>query len=191
MISVTCTSCERPLSLDETKIPAREISFPCPACKAQVTVDGRKLAPNTAGTVVPGPQLAEPAVMVGVDDPLVREAARSLGFQPQYLPTPEAARDFIMHEFPPLVFLRPAQMTPPPLAEMGALIALNPADRRKVFMILVAENIRTFDGNAAFLYGVNLVVASKDLASMPQIYRDAEKYHRRLYQTMFSLQEQR
>jgi hypothetical protein len=51
-------------------------------------------------------------------------------------------------------------------------------------MVLVADNLRTLDGNAAFLYGVNLVVATKDLPQFPQIYRDAHAYHERLYAQM-------
>jgi hypothetical protein len=48
----------------------------------------------------------------------------------------------------------------------------------------VAENLRTLDGNAAFLYGVNLVVAKKDLAQFPEIYREAQAAHERLYAGM-------
>ena len=48
-----------------------------------------------------------------------------------------------------------------------------------------AANIETpLDGNAAFLYGVNLVVATKDLPAFSQIYRDAHTYHERLYASM-------
>jgi hypothetical protein len=50
--------------------------------------------------------------------------------------------------------------------------------------VLVADNLRTLDGNAAFLYGVNLVVATKDLAQFPQIFRDAYAAHERLYASM-------
>ena len=76
------------------------------------------------------------------------------------------------------------QMTPPPLESMQPIISLTPADRRKSFFILFADNLRTLDGNAAFLYGVNLVVSLKDLASFPQIYREAHSYHERLYSSM-------
>jgi hypothetical protein len=70
---------------------------------------------------------------------------------------------------------------------MLPIIALAPNDRRRSFFVLVSENLRTLDGNAAFLYGVNLVVAQKDLGSFPQIYRDASAYHDRLYSAMNSV----
>jgi len=72
-------------------------------------------------------------------------------------------------------------MSPPPLEGFQPLISLTPVDRRKSFFILFADTLRTLDGNAAFLYGVNLVVTPKDVNQFPQIYRDAHAYHERLY----------
>src|SRR5436189_132474 len=50
MIKIVCTSCQKPLSLDETKLPMKEVSFPCPVCKTKLTVDRRNLnaAPASA-----------------------------------------------------------------------------------------------------------------------------------------------
>jgi hypothetical protein len=89
-----------------------------------------------------------------------------------------------MQEQPPVVMLNPAQITPPPLEGMQPIISLTPSDRRKSFFILFSDNLRTLDGNAAFLYGVNLIVAHKDVGSFPQIYREASIYHERLYSNM-------
>ena len=92
-----------------------------------------------------------------------------------------------MQEYPPVVMLNPAQLTPPPLESMQPIVSLMPADRRKSFFILFSDNLRTLDGNAAFLYGVNLIVAQKDLGAFQQIYRDAFGYHERLYSAMNSV----
>ena len=200
MIKITCTSCQKPLSLDETKLPMKEVSFPCPVCKAKLIVDRRNL---------PGEQAAAPAIepagaagadnddhenefgskafIVGSDNAALRQAAKLIGFLPVYFATAEQARDRFMQEAPPVIFLHPAQITPPPLEVMQPIIGLMPADRRKSFFILVADNLRTLDGNAAFLYGVNLVVAPKDLQSFTQIYKDASGYHERLYASMNSV----
>ena len=207
MIRITCTSCHKPLSLDETKLPMREVSFPCPVCKAKLTVDRREHEPAGAGAA-DAPHQEQPhheqphhdqshhdqphhedhaddfgakALIVGKDDPALRQAAKLIGFLPVHMAEAAKARDYFMQELPQVVFLSPAQMTPPPLEAMAPIVSLVPADRRRTFIVLVADNLRTLDGNAAFLYGVNLVVASKDLAQFPQIYRDAHAYHERLY----------
>lgn len=198
MIKIVCTSCQKPLSLDETKLPMKEVAFPCPVCKTKLTVDRRTLggegAPPAAPAATPSTPPPEPdddddgfgsrAIIVGADNPALRQAAKLIGFLPQYFPTAEQAREFYMQEYPQVVMIHPQQMTPPPLEAMQPIISLTAADRRKSFFILFADNLRTLDGNAAFLYGVNLIVAPKDLPQFPQIYRDAFGYHERLYASM-------
>lgn len=197
MIRITCNNCQKPLSLDETKLPPREVSFPCPACKSKITVDGRALSPAPAAPVASDDddqhenEFGEKAIIVGVDDAALRQAAKLVGFLPVFFAEPAKAREFYMQEFPSMVFVHPGQMTPPPLEAMAPIISLVPAERRKSFFVLVADNLRTLDGNAAFLYGVNLVVSRKDLPQFPDIYRDAHAAHERLYASMNAVTRER
>ena len=197
MIKIVCTSCQKPLSLDETKLPMKEVSFPCPVCKTKLTVDRRNLEMGAAAAppqpVAPETHddgrddaecFGEKTLIVGNDHPALRQAAKLIGCIPVYMPTAQEARQFFVQESPPVVMLNPAQVTAPPLESMQPIVSLTPADRRKAFFILFAENLRTLDGNAAFLYGVNLVVAFKDLGAFQQIYREALSYHERLYAPM-------
>ncbi|HEX7190131.1 MAG TPA: hypothetical protein VF381_01040 [Thermoanaerobaculia bacterium] len=197
MIKIVCTSCQKPLSLDETKLPMKEVTFPCPVCKTKLTVDRRNLPGADASApseqaVAELPDASHPddegfgakAAIVGADSPALRQALKLIGFMPLYFATAQAARDFFNQEAPQVIVIHPTQMTPPPLQDFAPIISLLTIDRRKTFMVLVADNLRTLDGNAAFLYGVNLVVATKDLPQFPQIYRDAHGYHERLYAQM-------
>lgn len=196
MIKLTCTSCHKPLSIDETKLPMKEVSFPCPSCKTKLSVDRRKFGADAAEAAdeaidpVAASQQAddddddyggERALIIGVDDPAVRQAAKAIGLKPLYFPTIEAAREFYLQEYPKVVFLRPQQLTPPPLTDLTPMMTLTSVDRRKGFYVLVADNLRTLDGNAAFLYNVNLVLAAKDLGVFHRIYRDASMFHQKLY----------
>jgi uncharacterized protein YbaR (Trm112 family) len=187
MIRIVCTSCQKPLSLDETKLPDKEVAFPCPVCKTKLSVDKRNYVTGERQAPEPLDEsegFGSKAVIVGNDNPALRQAAKLIGFMPVYYATAAEARDFYMQEFPQVVMINPPQMTAPPLESMQPIISLTPADRRRSFFILFADNLRTLDGNAAFLYGVNLVVATKDLPAFPQIYRDAHGYHERLYSSM-------
>ena len=204
MIKIVCTNCSKPLSLDETKLPPnKEVVFPCPVCKTKLTVDRRNLEgsanANAAAAAPEAPPAHDPrheghtddddgfgakALIVGNDAPALRQAAKLIGFLPIVMQTPQQAREYYMQEYPSVVILNPPQLTPPPLQDFAPIISLAPVDRRKSFFILVADGLRTLDGNAAFLYGVNLVVAAKDLPQFTQIYRDAHTYHERLYSSM-------
>lgn len=200
MIKITCTSCQKPLSLDETKLPMKEVSFPCPACKVTLAFDRRSLEGGTpiaeTPAIVPGPHphhdeehdgFGARALLVGADHPGIRQAAKLIGYIPVHVATAPEAREYFNQEFPPIVMLNPPQITPPPLEAMGPIIAVAPVDRRKAFFVLFSDNLRTLDGNAAFLYGVNLVVAHKDLGAFQQIFREAWTYHERLYAAMSSV----
>ncbi|HEY3055683.1 MAG TPA: hypothetical protein VGK31_07100 [Thermoanaerobaculia bacterium] len=196
MIKITCTSCQKPLSLDETKLPMKEVSFPCPVCKTKLMVDRRKLGAEQPAPVQQSAsgeaeedseEFGSKAFIIGDDNPALRQAAKLIGFMPVHFATAEQARDRFMQETPQVVFLSLAQITPPPLEAMQPIVGILPADRRKSFFVLVADNLRTMDGNAAFLYGVNLVLAPKDLVTFPRIYKDAYAYHVRLYASMSSV----
>ena len=192
-------------SLDETKLPMKEVSFPCPACKTKLMVDRRNLGAEPAAAAAATPAVAPStseaheddeegfgakALLVGNDSPALRQAVKLIGFVPVYFAQAQQARDFFMQEFPAVVILNPAQMTPPPLEAMQPIVSLMPSDRRRSFFILVSDNLRTLDGNAAFLYGVNLVVSAKDLGNFSHIYRDALAFHERLYTAMNSMMKQ-
>ena len=99
MIKITCTSCQKPLSLDETKLPMKEVSFPCPACKATLTFDRRTFegtspAVDMVPAVVPvtHPHQEEDhdgfgarALLVGTDHPGIRQAAKLIGYIPVHV----------------------------------------------------------------------------------------------------------
>src|SRR5688572_17658907 len=102
MIRITCTSCQKPLSLDETKLPMREVTFPCPVCKAKLMVDRRtfETPPSSATEAAEPPpaaraqsaedvfeegdedhenELGTKALIVGEENPAIRHAAKLIG----------------------------------------------------------------------------------------------------------------
>ena len=210
MIKITCSNCQKALSLDETKLPMREASFPCPVCKTKIVVDRRNLESGAAPAAAESPQPAaqgapggddeeddhandfgSKALLVGKDDAALRQAAKLIGYLPVFHADPKQAREYYMQEFPHVVIINPPQITPPPLDAMAAIISLTPVDRRKSFFVLVSDNLRTLDGNAAFLYGVNMVLATKDVPQFPQIYRDALAAHERLYASLTAVMREK
>src|SRR5713101_5125322 len=101
MIKIVCTSCQKPLSLDETKLPMKEVSFPCPVCKARLTVDRRNLQMATAAPEASPPEASDDddafgakALIVGNDHPALRQAAKLIGFVPVHFVEAKQARDY-------------------------------------------------------------------------------------------------
>src|SRR5258708_8235847 len=165
MIKIICTSCQKPLSLDETKLPMKDVSCPCAACKTRVGVDRRNREGGATTADVPavvpephGHHDEEPdgfgarALLVGTDHPGIRQAAKLIGYVPVHMATAAEAREYFSQEFPPVVMLNPAQITPPPLEAMGPIIPVTPQNRPKPSSVPFSTNLLTPVANPPFPY---------------------------------------
>jgi len=92
-----------------------------------------------------------------------------------------AARERVLQEPPPLVIWVAGAVSKPPYAALDALAGLPPRERRAILLVLVAENVKTLDGNLAFLYGANLLLGKRHLQQAPAILYSALRTHQRLY----------
>ena len=92
-----------------------------------------------------------------------------------------AARERALQEPPPLLVYVADAVTKPPYAPLEPLVTLPPRERRRTFAVLVAGNVKTLDGNLAFLYQVNLLLNRQHLAQAPGILYSALRSHQRLY----------
>lgn len=210
MVKIICSACSKALSIDESKLPMKEVSFPCPLCKTKLRIDRRQLDPGSTEPVTaqraetsaeagsagsggplqtpveaPLPEYSDeaggpPALIVGSGGAELESAARALGFTPTHRATPAEGREYFVQEFPELVILVPETISAPPMDDLVPMTGVSPPDRRRGFYVLVGDSLRTLDGNAAFLYQVNLVVATKDVGALPRIVGDARKDHDRL-----------
>lgn len=80
------------------------------------------------------------------------------------------------------------------VAEQGAAFVvreinvLRPAQRRRLFFVLVSPSLRTLDAHAAFLNNVNAVVNINDLGDLPRIlevsFREFNELYRELNQAL-------
>src|SRR6059058_347430 len=134
-MKITCTSCQKVLAIDETKLPMKPVLIPCPVCETKLPVDRRNLemAAAASAPAAPHSELHEDddsfgakALIVGNDSPALRQAAKLIGFMPVHFATAQQARDYFMQEYPPVVFLNPAQTTAPPLESMQPIVSLTP-----------------------------------------------------------------
>lgn len=175
MIRATCPECHQQYQLDETKFPKDTVSVTCTTCQSRFTVKRDGGQPSMFGPK---------GLIIGAEIPGIHEAVRAVGFEPLVQPDCMLARDFYLREFPPLVLLTPAQLVPPPLPDYAPILSLASSDRRRGFFVLVADKLRTMDGNAAFLYGVNLVISTKDLPRFEPIWKEATGHHEVLYAAM-------
>jgi predicted Zn finger-like uncharacterized protein len=75
-------------------------------------------------------------------------------------------------------------------AEQGAAFVvreinvLRPAQRRRLFFVLISPSLRTMDAHAAFLINVNAVVNLNDLGDLPRILEIAFREYNEMYREL-------
>jgi hypothetical protein len=131
-------------------------------------------------------------IILGENDTLVAEVQRSLAAlncDTELAGSTDIARQMIINEQPELCVYVGGQIPAPPYSEMAALTGLPPNFRRRLFVVLIADNLKTLDGNSAFLYQVNLIVAKQDFPHLGPALHSGLDYHERLYKSYFQAQE--
>ena len=77
-------------------------------------------------------------------------------------------------------------------AEQGSVFVtreinvLRPAQRRRLFFVLISPSLRTMDAHAAFLNNVNAIVNVSDVEELPKIMEVALREYNELYRNFYS-----
>lgn len=80
-----------------------------------------------------------------------------------------------------VLLLRVEKAAAPPFEALLPVYKLPAEIRRRVFVALLAENVRSLDGQAAFYLQVNCVLSAQEMESFPLKLRRALLHHLRLY----------
>jgi len=80
-----------------------------------------------------------------------------------------------------VLVLRVEKASAPPFELLQPIHALPMALRRRTVVALIADNVRSHDGQVAFFLQVNCTISSKDLVKLPDLLRRAMLHHLQLY----------
>lgn len=209
-VAYRCPSCQAKVVVDKRKLQAADTAeMLAPTAAAAATPPAASPPPvrasvgadrTTSGsfaitpdsllelTLPPGEGIP-PGILVAED----AEAAAQLRQQLEphdcsleQLADAAAARERILFEPPPLLVYVADAVSKPPYAPLEPLVTLPPRERRQVFVLLVAPNVKTLDGNLAFLYQVNLLLNRQHIPQAPGILHSALRHHQRLYRTFLA-----
>lgn len=173
MIILNCPSCNKTINFEPMKYPAQILSISCPSCKNKISYDNRKkenLIPVPADLLKNMPVLKDKSAIIIAENEnyvnLLKEGIEEIGFfVKKVFKNIEEAALFINQELPYLIFIQVENLPPPPFKNLEPIFLLPPNIRRNIFVCLMAQNVKTLDGNSAFLYQVNLLISSNDLNS--------------------------
>ncbi len=151
--------------------PGPDGFVPMPALRPQDVALLRELYPD--GLIVnltqgPAYQLTAGLRLIGVQ-------------QVQHLTDLESACETMAETEIGLLLIVMDKASAPPCAPLEPLHKLPMDIRRRTFVVLMAENVRSLDGQVAFFLQVNCLINSQDISRMPISIRRALLHHLRLY----------
>ncbi len=201
-MQITCQNCTQELSLADDKVPAGSFAVTCPSCKKRIEVNASPAAP--AAAEAPAEEVRfEPVPAVREHDKelvdslypvagVVNLAGRPaqpleaglalLGInEVHHFDDMEAAAEAMLESDFSILLVILDKATAPPCEPLEALYSLPMAVRRDVFVALLADNVRSLDGQTAFYLQVNCLISLQELPKFPTYLRQALLYHLRHY----------
>jgi hypothetical protein len=206
-----CPSCKQKVVVDKRQLlsqqssqaapppapPAASAAPDPPAASAAPDPPPSTAAPVAVESTAPAdrrfPKLPDDAafpsgIILGEDDAVVGQVQQmlsALGSETERVSSPDAARQMIINEQPDLCIYVGGQIPAPPYAALAPLTGLPPNFRRRLYLVLIADNLKTLDGNSAFLYQVNLILAKQDFPQLAAALYSGIDYHEHLYKPYF------
>lgn len=123
-------------------------------------------------------------VIFGDDETVIEEIRRKLaamGSELEKVESADIARQMIITEGTELCICVGSGDLAPPYEPIQPLTGLAPDIRRLTYLALVADNVKTLDGNEAFVHQVNVVIGKPDVAQFEASLYSGIDYHNRLY----------
>ena len=207
-VSYRCPSCQSKVTIDKRKLLAGDATgVETPPAGAAASASAAATAHPTrepghassGSLIVPSDALLEMALPPGESLPpgLLVAEDREAGAQLKRWLEPydctlepmadaAAARELALTDPPPLLVYVADAVTKPPYAPLEPLVTIPPRERRRSFVVLVASNVKTLDGNLAFLYQVDLLLNRQHLSQAPGIFHSALRAHHRMYKPFFA-----
>ena len=200
---ITCPNCSKALTVPDEKAPPRPFHLTCPACQKRFEVGATPAGKPATGEIPVGrrafdlpPKLtpAEKELLDSVDPTAyvveladtgvagLNTGLAQLGMRDvRRFETLDEAVDALLETEAGILLIRMEKASRPPCKPLEALERLSYALRRRTFVVLMAENVRSLDGQLAFYLQVNCLVATQDADRLAAIVRRALLHHLRLY----------
>lgn len=193
-MQITCSHCQRTLTLPDEKVPAQPFAVTCPGCRERIQVDPaaaggvrfellpavRELDRELLDTLYPSAALVVLAPAAPVEP--YEAVLRLLGMEEihRFADLTAAAEALLDGDYAILLIVLD-RATAPPCQPLAPLYAVPLTVRRRTFTALAADNVRSLDGQTAFYLQVHCLLSTREMAKLPVYLQRALLYHLRRY----------
>jgi predicted Zn finger-like uncharacterized protein len=195
-MEITCDQCKTKLNVPDDKIPKdRVIRINCPKCKNKITIDANisnqngpspeASLPDTDETLDFYDENAKLTLVLAENDiaEKAKAAVEELGYK--YIPSPntrDALGKLRFHRFD-IIFLAEGfdgqELDNSPIRNYLNTISISA--RRRIFLALMGDNLKTMDEMAAYAMSANIVISTKDADKLSPILKRGTSEYEKFY----------
>ncbi len=166
-MEIICENCNTKINVPDEKIPkGKAFSFNCPSCKGKVTISSKDpITKNAAAPAVFSAGSKQPGAMIcHTESKLLKGMVEKMGYQ-LHAPTSHKEANSILrfNSYRLIIITEEFEKVPhdgPSILE--TLQAATMDKRRKIFVLYIGSNVKSFDSMQAFAMSVNAVISSDD-----------------------------
>lgn len=210
-MQANCPSCSNKIVIDDARVPERAFTVKCPKCQNTVKFPGKgataPAAPEAAATGFSadelraqvmaqvrremtlgggeGPHSGERALVGLSDRSQAGNAAlmlTRLGYAVESLDDPDEAGRLLEQGVYQVLVTSPVAGQGGKESLYQRALRIGPEPRRRIFLVLVGDNLKTGDGTQAFVLQADLALGSRDAATADTVFRSALAERGRVYQ---------
>jgi predicted Zn finger-like uncharacterized protein len=207
-VQAQCPQCAQRIVVDDAKAPDKPFSVKCPKCQALVRFPGRAATAPAEEEASAATPLAESSpeilaqlrreiagdssktkgqVLVALTDRALAGALTQpltrLGYVADALDNPEEGGRMLEQGFYDIIITHRSATIPGRNETLYQRVTrLSPEARRRVFLILVGEDVKTGDGLQAFVSQADLLIHPKDAGNIESVLLNSISERTRLYQ---------
>jgi predicted Zn finger-like uncharacterized protein len=189
-VQTACPQCAHTIVIDDARVPDRPFSVKCPKCQTVVKLAGKSPAAEGGEglkTVAEAPVDGAARALLGLNQPphaaAMTPTLARLGYRVDSTDDPiEAARLLEQGAYSVVVTNRTVAPQGKGETLYQRISRMSPDSRRRIFLVLVGDELKTGDGTQAFALLADLVLHTGEIGTADPLLKSTIAERTRLYQ---------
>jgi predicted Zn finger-like uncharacterized protein len=199
-MQASCPHCSNKIVIDDARVPDRPFSVKCPKCANAVKFPGRQAGADAAESAPSPPPAPVPPIaregeraLVSLGDAglsgSIAEMLERLGYAVDPIEDVEEGSRLLDQGVYCLVVTAPVAGPAGKESLFQKAMRMSPDARRKVFLVAVADNLKTADGTQAFILNADMTLNSREAGSADRLLRNTIDERTRVFHVYLEAKE--
>ena len=198
-MQANCPHCSNKIVIDDARVPDRAFSVKCPKCSNAVKFPGRQAVADEGAAPPPpsvpiGPIASEgDRALVSLPDSgvagQISQMLSRLGYAIDPIDDVEEGARLLEQGVYAVVVTAPIAGGAGKESLFQKALRMNMEARRKLFLVAVADNLKTADGTQAFILNADLTLNSREAGSADRAFRNTLEEKTRAFHVYLEAKE--